>query len=106
MSLSDTQIRSVKASAKTQKLFDGGGLFLQVTPAGGKWWRLKYRFAGKGRLLSLGTYPDTGLKDARERRDAAKKLLEAGVDPGAERKAVKATATENATNSFEAVTRE
>jgi len=96
----------VKASAKTQKLFDGGGLFLQVTPAGGKWWRLKYRFAGKERLLSLGTYPDTGLKDARERRDAAKKLLEAGVDPGAERKAVKATATENATNSFEAVTRE
>ncbi|MFZ2958594.1 MAG: Arm DNA-binding domain-containing protein [Candidatus Ozemobacteraceae bacterium] len=62
MPLSDTAIRVVKASAKTLKLFDGGGLFLQVTPIGGKWWHLKYRFGGKEKLLSLGTYPKVSLK--------------------------------------------
>ncbi|HOY67048.1 MAG TPA: integrase arm-type DNA-binding domain-containing protein [Candidatus Ozemobacteraceae bacterium] len=106
MALSDVLIRTAKATDKVLKLFDGGGLFLQVTPAGGKWWRLKYRFAGKEKLISLGTYPDTSLKEARERRDAARKLLEAGVDPGEERKAVKTAAIENAANTFEAVTRE
>jgi hypothetical protein len=53
------------------KLFDGGGLYLEVAPAGGKWWRLKYRIAGKEKRLSLGVYPDVGLKLARDRRDDA-----------------------------------
>ena len=69
MPLSDTAIRNAKSQVKPYKLYDAGGLFLIVTPAGGKWWRLKYRFEGKEKLLSLGTYPEVGLKEARGKRD-------------------------------------
>ncbi|MCB1909801.1 MAG: DUF4102 domain-containing protein [Rhodocyclaceae bacterium] len=75
MALSDTAIRALKPCEKNLKIADGQGLFLLVTPSGGKWWRLKFRFAGKEKLLSLGTYPEVGLKAARERRDEARKLL-------------------------------
>lgn len=88
------------------KLFDERGLFLLVTPAGGKWWRLRYKFDGKEKQLSLGVYPDVGLKDARERRDAARKLLADGIDPGENRKAKKAAKQDRAANSFEVVARE
>ncbi len=88
------------------KLFDERGLFLLVPLTGGKWWRLRYKFDGKEKLLSLGVYPDVGLKDARERRDAARKLLADGIDPGEHRKATKATRVERAANSFEVVARE
>ena len=81
-------------------------MYLELSPAGGKWWRLKYRFGGKEKRLSLGTYPDTGLADAREKRDAARKLLAAGVDPGEQRKATKAAGNERAANSFEVIARE
>ena len=73
MPLSDTAIRKAKPTDKPYKLADEKGLFLLVTPAGGKWWRLKYRFGGKEKLLALGKYPEVGLKDARERRDDARK---------------------------------
>lgn len=106
MALSDTAIRKAKPATKPQRLFDGGGLYLEIAPSGGKWWRLKYRFGGKEKRLSLGTYPDTGLADARERRDAARKLLAQGVDPGLQRKAEKAAGMERAANSFEVVARE
>jgi integrase len=106
MPLSDTAIRNAKPAAKPQKLADGGGLYLLLNPNGSRWWRLKYRIGGKEKLLSLGTYPDTGLKDARDKRDAARKLLAAGVDPGEQRKAAKAAGEERAANSFEAVARE
>ncbi|SHM18800.1 integrase arm-type DNA-binding domain-containing protein [Rhodanobacter sp. OK091] len=106
MTLSDVTIRKAKPADKTQRLFDGGGLYLEVSPAGGKWWRLKYRFGGKEKRLSLGTYPDTGLADARDKRDAARKLLAADVDPGEQRKAVKAAGEDRAANSFEVVARE
>jgi integrase len=106
MALSDTAIRNAKPAEKPLKLFDSGGLFLLVTHRGGKWWRLKYRFAGKEKLLSLGVYPDVGLKDARDKRDAARKLLADGIDPGESRKAAKAAQTEGAANSFEVVARE
>ena len=106
MPLTDTAIRKAKPDDKTRRIFDGGGLYLEVAPAGGKWWRLKYRYAGKEKRLSLGTYPDTGLKDAREKRDAARKLLAAGVDPGEQRKAAKAAGEERAANSFEVIARE
>ena len=88
--LSDTAIRTTKTQAKPYKLSDGGGLFLLVTPAGGKWWRYAYRFNGKQKTLSLGTYPDTGLKDAREKHTELRKLLAQGIDPGETRKAAKA----------------
>ena len=106
MTLTDVTIRKAKPAGKTQRLFDGGGLYLEVSPAGGKWWRLKYRFGGKEKRLSLGTYPDTSLADARERRDAARKLLAAGADPGEQRKAAKAAGDERTANSFEVVARE
>jgi integrase len=106
MPLTDTAIRNVKPSDKPVKVFDERGLFLLVTPAGGKWWRLRYKYDGKEKLLSLGTYPDTSLKDARTRRDDARKLLADGVDPGENRKAVKAAKQERAANSFEVVARE
>lgn len=106
MSLTDTTIRNAKPGAKPAKLFDERGLFMIVTPAGGKWWRFKYRFDNKEKLLSLGVYPDVGLKDARERRDAARKLIASSIDPGQHRKAHKATTQNRAANSFEVVARE
>jgi len=106
MALTDTAIRKAKPIDKPQKLSDGAGLYLLLNPNGSRWWRLKYRHGGKEKLLSLGTYPDTGLKDARERRDAARKLLAAGVDPGDARKAEKAAGGERAANSFAIIAEE
>lgn len=106
MPLTDTAVRNAKPGAKPAKLFDERGLFLIVTPAGGKWWRLKYRYDKKEKLLSLGVYPDVGLKEARDNRDEARKLLAAGIDPGAHRKAHKSARADRAANSFEVVARE
>lgn len=106
MPLTDTAIRNAKPAAKPVRLFDAGGLYLEVAPSGGKWWRLKYRVDGKEKRLSLGVYPDVSLKAARERRDEARALLAAGVDPGAQRKAQKLAGAERAANSFEAIARE
>ncbi len=106
MPLTNTAIKNVKPGDKTLRLFDGGGLYLEVAPSGGKWWRLKYRFDGKEKRISLGVYPDVSLKDARQRRDDARKLLANSTDPGANRKAVKASKTEGAGNSFEVIARE
>ncbi|HKU17954.1 MAG TPA: integrase arm-type DNA-binding domain-containing protein [Candidatus Saccharimonadales bacterium] len=104
--LTDTAVRKVKPADKPQRMFDGGGLYLEVAPSGGKWWRFKYRFGNKEKRLSLGTYPDTSLAEAREKRDAARKQLAAGIDPSAHRKAEKAAGEERAANSFEVVARE
>ncbi len=104
--LSDAKIRNAKPQAKEVKYFDGGGLFLLVTPTGGRLWRLKYRHAGKEKQLALGSYPEVSLADAREKRDAARKQIAAGIDPGETRKAEKRTGSENAANTFEAVARE
>jgi integrase len=106
MSLTDVSIRNAKAGDKAVKLFDERGLYLEISPSGGKWWRLKYRFEGKEKRLSLGVYPDVGLKEARERRDAARKLVADGVDPSENRKAQKSAKADRAANSFEVVTRE
>ncbi len=106
MPLTDTAIRNAKPGEKTVKLFDERGLYLEVSPAGGKWWRLKYRFDGKEKRLSLGVYPDVSLRDARERRDAARKLLADGTDPSENRKAQKSARADRAANSFEVVARE
>ena len=108
--LNDVKIRNAKPSEertangkpKPVRLFDGGGLYLEVSPAGGKLWRLKYRFQRREKRLSFGMYPDIGLRDARERRDAARKLLAHGIDPSAARKAEKAAQAD----TFEPVARE
>jgi integrase len=106
MPLTDTAIRNAKPSEKAVRLFDGGGLYLEVSPTGGKWWRLKYRFDGKEKRLSLGVYPDVSLKDARDRRDASRKLLADGIDPSENRKAMKSARADRVANSFEVVARE
>ncbi len=106
MPLTDTALRNAKPSEKTAKLFDERGLYLEVSPAGGKWWRLKYRFGGKEKRLSLGVYPDVSLRDARDRRDTARKLLAGGIDPSENRKAQKSTRADQAANSFEVVATE
>lgn len=108
MPLTDTAIRKTKPGAKPVKMTDGGGLYLLLRPDGARWWRWDYRrpFTGKRNTLSLGTYPDTGLADARARRDAARKLLAAGVDPAEHRKAERRAGAERAANSFEVVARE
>ncbi|CAK0752950.1 hypothetical protein CCP3SC15_1900001 [Gammaproteobacteria bacterium] len=67
--LTDTAIRNAKPEEKPFRLFDGGGMYLEIAPSGGKWWRLKYRIDGKEKRLSLGIYPNVSLKDARDRRD-------------------------------------
>ncbi|WP_047495645.1 integrase arm-type DNA-binding domain-containing protein [Terriglobus sp. TAA 43] len=89
MKLTDTRIRNVKLPSKNTRLADGGGLYLLVTPAGGKLWRWKYRFEGKEKLMSFGGYPEVSLAAAREKHSAARKLLKDGTDPMAQRKAVR-----------------
>ncbi len=104
--LTDPAIRNAKPRARPFNLADGGGLGLEVQPSGAKWWRFRYRIAGREKMLSFGTHPEVSLKDARERREQARRDIAAGIDPGAKRKAEKATRAELAANTFEAVARE
>ena len=106
MPLTDTAIRTAKPTEKPYKLADEKGLFILVNPNGSKWWRLKFRIAGKEKLLSFGTYPETGLKEARSKRDDARKMIAEGIDPGEQRKAAKAARSELDANSFEVICRE
>ena len=106
MPLTDTAIRNAKPSAKPARLFDGGGLYLEVSPSGGKLWRLKYRIGGKEKRLALGAYPAVSLAAARDRRDQARTMLAGGIDPGEQRKAEKAARTGLAANTFEVIGRE
>lgn len=106
MSLSDAAIRRLTPSDKPRKVFDGQGLYLEVTPAGGKLWRLKYRYAGREKRLALGMYPSVGLANARRRRDEARKLLADGIDPSDQRRADKASLRNGHGDNFEAVARE
>lgn len=106
MPLTDATIRSFKPGDKQIKLYAGRGLLLLVTPSGSRWWRFKYRFARKEKMLSLGTYPDVSLAQARDRCDEARMLLASGVDPAEHRKVHKVAGEERAANSFETVARE
>lgn len=106
MALSDTAIRAAKASVKPTKLGDEKGLFLLVQPSGGKLWRLKYRFDGKEKKLSLGRYPEITLKEARRRRDEARERLALGQDPQAEKRQAKVQEAIDASSLFEVVANE
>lgn len=103
MALTDSAVRNAKPKEKVYKLHDARGLFLLINKNGSKWWRFRYRYQGREKQLSVGTYPDAWLKLARSKRDEARRLLAAGVDPGETRKAAKIYGTEN---SFEVVARE
>ena len=104
--LTDTSVKSAKPKDKEYKLSDGGGLYLLVKPNGGKYWRLKYYFLDKERLLAFGVYPDVSLKDARLKRDAAKKLLAQNIDPSEAKKEEKRLSILQAANTFESIARE
>jgi integrase len=103
--LSEIKVRTAKPKEKPYKLSDVDGLFLFVSRGGGKWWRFKYRFEGKEKLLSLGTYPEISLVDARQRRDEARRQVAHGIDPAAVRKAQKQADTSQ-TETFEVIARE
>ena len=102
MMLTNTVIRAAKPKEKPYKLTDGRGLYLLVNTSGSRWWRFKYYFQGREKLLSLGVYPDISLKDARERCDDARKSVAKQIDPSAQRKAERASDA----NSFRAVAAE
>jgi integrase len=104
--LSKLLIDKTKPQAKSVRLSDGRGMYLEISPAGGKWWRFKYRFAGKERRISLGVYPDVPLAAAREKREEARRQVAAGIDPGEQRKAAKVALIESTENTFEAIARE
>ncbi len=103
--LSEAKVRTAKPQDKDYKLFDGGGLFLLVTSSGGKLWHFKYRFDGKEKKMSMGTYPEISLGEARARREEARKQLAHDIDPGAVRKAMREAATAE-TETFEVIARE
>lgn len=103
MKLSDTAIKNAKPSEKPMKMSDGGGLYLEISPKGGKYWRQKYRFQGKEKRLAHGVYPDVSLKMARERCGEARRLLAEGVDPGVHKKRLKELEKEKNSNTFEAI---
>ena len=102
MALSDTAVKTAKPREKPYKLFDDGGLYVEIRPNGARWWRFRYRYNSKDKLLSLGVYPDVSLRKARDRRDEARRLVADGIDPSAERKAEKSASAD----SFKAVSLE
>lgn len=106
MPLTDLAIRKARPTGKTQRLFDGGGLYLEVAPSGGKWWRLKYRIAGREKRISLGTFPQVGLKDAREARDRAKADIAANRDPSEIKQQERQDQQAKSERIFEAVARQ
>lgn len=101
MKLTATQIKAAKPKEKAYKLFDGGGMYLEVFPNGTKSWRLKYRIGGKEKRVVFGVFPTVTLAEARAKRDEAKKVLAAGGDPGQEKQAEKQAKVMAVSNSFE-----
>ncbi len=106
MPLTEIAVRSAKARARPVRLFDSGGLYLEIAPSGGKWWRFKYRFTEKEKRLSLGVYPEVSLKAAHAKRDEARRLLADGIDPSEHRQQSKSALALKAANSFETIARE
>ena len=106
MPLNDTLIRGLKAEARARKHFDGGGLFLFIPTSGSKLWRMAYRFEGKSKLLSFGSYPALSLREAREQRDEAKKLLAQGIDPAAHKREEHKARLTAQRDSFQNIARE
>ncbi|MGB2539347.1 tyrosine-type recombinase/integrase [Hafnia paralvei] len=105
MALTDTKVRSAKPEAKEYSLVDGDGMFLLIHPNGSKYWRFRFRFGGKQHLMAFGVYPETSLADARQKREEARRLVAAGVDPREHKRAVKEEQAKEAI-TFESVARD
>ncbi len=103
MKLKDSECKNAKGKAKPYKLGDGKGLYLEVTPSGSKYWRLKYRIDNKEKRLSIGVYPAVTLKQARDAMLKAKELIALGIDPSLDKQKKKALSKVSNTNTFEAV---
>lgn len=99
--LTELECKNFEAKEKNYKKFDGGGMFLLIKSDGSKYWRLKYNYAGKEKLIALGVYPEVSLKDARKKRDEYKKKLAEGIDPVQDKKQAKHELKENVANTFE-----
>ena len=106
MSLSDKSVFAAKPAAKPYKLFDGAGLYVEVTPSGGKYWRLKYRIASRERRAALGVYPTVSLKEARDKAIDVKRQLSRGVDPGEQKRIARALKVSPQSDSFGALAAE
>ena len=107
MPITQAQIVNAKPRTKPYRLFDGRGLYVEIAPSGGRWWRFKYRFNGREKRLSLGVYPEVSLKAARDRLDDVRRLLASGVDPADDRKGMgTASADSPSSNTFEVIARE
>jgi len=104
--LTDQKVKALKPKEKQYKVSDEKGLYLLVKPNAGKYWRLKYRFAGKEKNLALGVYPDVSLKQARLARDEEKKLIQSNIDPVQDKQEKKLKRLELSNNSYEVVARE
>ncbi len=101
MALTELAIKNFKPKNKSYQVSDTGGLVLEVSPAGGKLWRWRYRYQGKAQILALGKYPAVSLSDARKRRDEARQVLESGKHPTREKKIQKLRKAHEGENSFE-----
>lgn len=106
MKLTARQVETSKPKEKAYKLSDGGGMYLEVAPNGSKYWRMKYRYAGKEKRLALGVYPSISLAQARAKREEAKHILALGDDPSLVKKAEKREKESQVNNSFEKITLE
>ncbi len=106
MPLTVTEVQNCKPQSKMARLFDGRGMYLEITPTGSRWWQFKYRFGEKEKRISLGVYPDVGLNEARERREEVRKQVAAGIDPAEQRKNQKAELVAKVEESFETIARE
>lgn len=105
MALTDTKVRSAKPQEKEYTLVDGDGMFLLIHPNGSKYWRFRFRFGGKQHLMAFGVYPETSLADARQKREEARRLVAAGIDPREHKRVVKQELAKEAV-TFESVARE
>lgn len=106
MHLTDRACKNAKPTEKPRRIYDGNGLYLEVMPTGSKYWRLKYRFAGKEKRLAFGVYPEVSLGEARDKREKSRKLLSISVDPSLAKQEEKRQVTLNAKNTFESIARE
>jgi len=104
--LTELGLRKAKPSSKPKKFSDGGGLFLLLHPSGSKYWRMKYRFIGKEKLLAFGVWPEVSLTEARKKRNEAKQLIKSGKDPSAAKKNLKVSQKVAQSNTFGSVTEE